>query len=443
MTQFYIRLIGGLRVFDDHGRSVKIKGRKISALLAVLASNPGRSMSRDELAEMLWGEGTNGSALANLRQTLARLRSQLPDRGGGLVISSSDALAVSAGNVSIDLEVLEEAIRDGGAPELEKAATLCDGEFLDGLKVASPEFEHWLSAQRQRVTDLKIDLLSRMLAHQVAAADFRAALTTGNRLLELDPCDEFAHRTLMNVYLAMGRRSAALRQYGLCAETLRRELRTSPEPATDTLRRAIASHTVFAAPRIAPASHAVIIQHSSGVSKMTEQTMRVLMAVDHHAGDFADRLLSIVNQNGGRFLGRVNGAMIAMFPSISAATTCAELLQRKQAWRERVAVSVGPVAVQSPPLHGDGVDVAMSLLNATGTGEIAISPIANRPPVHRIRVADADSPGAPEKSEPLFAALQWAALIGYFGFWMSMITYSVYHLSVHKTHLCWPEFLCG
>lgn len=211
MTQLYIRLIGGLRVFDDQGRSIPIKGRKISALMAVLASNTGRSMSRDDLAEFLWGEGTGGSAFANLRQTLARLRSQLPNRGDDLVVSSSGALTMSKVNVSIDLDALESAIRDGEVSELENAAKLCDGEALDGLKVNSPGFEHWLSALRRRVSDLKIDLFSRLLAHQVTASDFQAALSTCNRLLELDPCDEFAHRSLMNVYLALGRRSAALR----------------------------------------------------------------------------------------------------------------------------------------------------------------------------------------------------------------------------------------
>ena len=174
---------------------------------------------------------------------------------------------------------------------------------------------------------------------------------------------------------------------------------------------------------------------------MTEQTVRVLMAVDHRAGNFADSLHSMVNENGGRFLGRVNGAMISMFPTFAAATTCAETLQRRQAWRERVAVSVGPVAERSPPLHGDGVDVAMSLLNATGTGEIAISPIANKPPIHLIRASD--QPGIIDEGKPLFAAMQWTGLIGYFAFWMGLITYSVYYLAVHKKALCWPEFLCG
>ena len=212
MTRLYIKLIGCPRLFDEEGRPIPLKGRKITALLALVARCPDQEMSRRDLAEMLWGEGTGASSLANLRQTLARLRSQLPDQGKGLIISSSEALALSSESVSVDLDAVHDAVREGDHRQLQQAAALCDGDFLDGLTLNAAGFEQWLSEQRSRVADLKVDLFSRLLGHQVAERDFDAALSTGNRLPELDPCDEFAHRTLMSVYLSMGRRSAALRQ---------------------------------------------------------------------------------------------------------------------------------------------------------------------------------------------------------------------------------------
>src|SRR5207244_2625849 len=61
----------------------------------------------------------------------------------------------------------------------------------------------------------------------------------GLRLLTLDPLQEPMHRALMQLYVDAGRRPAALRQYQLCVDVLRRELDVEPESATKALYQTI------------------------------------------------------------------------------------------------------------------------------------------------------------------------------------------------------------
>jgi DNA-binding SARP family transcriptional activator len=58
-------------------------------------------------------------------------------------------------------------------------------------------------------------------------------------ILAQNPYQEVAHRGLMRCYYRLGDRSAAIRQYQVCAKTLREELGVSPMSETEELYRQI------------------------------------------------------------------------------------------------------------------------------------------------------------------------------------------------------------
>jgi hypothetical protein len=125
--------------------------------------------------------------------------------------------------------------RGQGTPQaLQQAAELYRGDLLEGLGVSTPPFEEWLTGERERLRDLALEGLARLLGHQTAA-DEPLAVETARRLLVLDPLQEAVHRALMRVYARHGRRDAALRQYQSCLDTLRRELGIEPEAETRQL----------------------------------------------------------------------------------------------------------------------------------------------------------------------------------------------------------------
>lgn len=67
-------------------------------------------------------------------------------------------------------------------------------------------------------------------------------------MIVLDALNEPVHRRLMQLYTLTGRRSAALRQYQLCGDVLRKELSLLPEEQTDRLYQAIRLRQAFTSP---------------------------------------------------------------------------------------------------------------------------------------------------------------------------------------------------
>ncbi|MEV8394263.1 MULTISPECIES: AfsR/SARP family transcriptional regulator [unclassified Streptomyces] len=79
--QLQINLLGPLEVIDD-GVQVRIPGEKLRSILAALSLSVGRSVSRSELIDELWGEEPPNSAENSLHGHIARLRRVLVAHGG-------------------------------------------------------------------------------------------------------------------------------------------------------------------------------------------------------------------------------------------------------------------------------------------------------------------------------------------------------------------------
>ncbi|MGH7393713.1 MAG: ATP-binding protein, partial [Candidatus Rokuibacteriota bacterium] len=140
-----------------------------------------------------------------------------------------------------------------GTPEsLERAATLYRGDLLHGFSLDEASFEEWLVAERERLRELAIEGLAKLMAHQARTSATERGIQTAVRLLALDPLQEVVHRTLMRLYARQGRQTAALRQYQMCVELLQRELRTEPEAETKQLYQELLQQRREARERVAP-----------------------------------------------------------------------------------------------------------------------------------------------------------------------------------------------
>jgi len=202
-------------------------------LLAYLALPPGRAHPRDKLVTLLWGDSPEGPARNSLRQALFALRRALPPDA---VRGESDTIALDPSAVEVDVAAFERGVADGTPAALAAAVPLYRGDLLAGLSVeGTGDFEEWLLGERERLRELALEGLARLLAHQRAAGATEAAVQTGLALVGLDPLQEPAHRALMRLSAEAGRRGAALRQYQQCVGVLRRELGVEPEAETKQL----------------------------------------------------------------------------------------------------------------------------------------------------------------------------------------------------------------
>jgi DNA-binding SARP family transcriptional activator len=235
MARLSLTLLGGFQARLEPGGAVGLPTRKAQALLAYLALPLGQAHPRDKLAALLWGGIREDSARSSLRQALFALRKSLAVTDPVSLTVDRDTIALDQGAVTVDVADFERLLAEATPAALERAAALYRGDLLAGLVIDEPPFEEWLLGERERLRELALEGLAKLLAHYRTAGATEAAIQTGLTLLGLDPLQEPAHRTLMRLYAQSGRRGAALRQYQQCVAVLKRELDLEPEAETKQL----------------------------------------------------------------------------------------------------------------------------------------------------------------------------------------------------------------
>jgi DNA-binding SARP family transcriptional activator len=238
MTKLSLTLLGGFQARVDCGPALSLPMRKAQALLAYLALPVGRAHPRDKLAALLWGGIRDESARASLRQALFWIRKALGEAEGA-VRHDGDTLALDSTLVQVDATQFERAVNEGAPESLAHAAELYHGDLLAGFVVDEAAFEEWLLGERERLHELALEALARLLTYQRKSGSTETAIQTALRLLALDPLQEPVHRALMRLYAEAGRRGTALRQYQQCVSVLARELGIEPEPETKALYQEI------------------------------------------------------------------------------------------------------------------------------------------------------------------------------------------------------------
>ncbi|MFN8440634.1 MAG: BTAD domain-containing putative transcriptional regulator [Caldilineaceae bacterium] len=229
---------------------------KVRALLLFLAVEQEQALSRSSLATLLWPDFGEEGARANLRQALYQLRQVLGEEQAETpfiltsrqtiqwnsqasssldVITFRRLLAKSAQHDHLHLEACEECLQ-----QLQQAAELYLGDFLAGFAVAESEgFEEWRRIQQEQLHVQAVDLFHQLTMAFEARRDYVTAQRFGQRLLQLEPWREEAHRQLMRIYAHQGQRAAALAQYQSCRQALQQEFGIEPEAATMQLYKEI------------------------------------------------------------------------------------------------------------------------------------------------------------------------------------------------------------
>ena len=228
MADFQINVLGGLEIAGPGEKSLTRKARAVAAYLALQRGQP---QSRERIAALFWENSPQEQARTNIRQCLSTLRKLF----AGALIAESDAVCLDPAAVAVDVERFEGLIGQDDRQALEAAVGLYKGELLEGLALKEEAFEAWLRTERERYRGLMVDGLIRLVDHCETAKDTGAGVKFATRLLALDPLNEIVHCTLMRAYAAQGRYDAALKQFEVCKDVLRRELGVEPQPETRAL----------------------------------------------------------------------------------------------------------------------------------------------------------------------------------------------------------------
>ena len=201
------------------------------ALLAYLVlANPRGFHRRDTLIALFWPESDDEHARTGLRIALSFLRREL---GDDVIITRGDDVAVKREAVRCDVDAFESALNAG---DLENALSLYRGDLLPGLHVSmSPEFEHWLDAERERLRRRAHDAALKLSASREGAGDWERAIKWLRFALNLAPDDEAVVQGLIRLFDRAGDRAGALRTYESFAQRMTAEFDAEPAPETREL----------------------------------------------------------------------------------------------------------------------------------------------------------------------------------------------------------------
>lgn len=235
--QFCLSLLGPFSLRGPDGQLLEISSRKNRLLLAILARAPGRSMSRDTLASLLWSENGDEQARSSLRQALAVLRKELKGRDGEFFAGTDGTVALHPTHVAIDTDLFLADSVSATRNSLERAVELWRGLFLADIIAPETELEQWLSEQREYFGSRHIQAMDTL----VTLLEGPSRIDMARRLVQADTLREGSHRQLMEAYLASGERAQALRQYDRLRSLLREELGVDPSPESQALRERIAA----------------------------------------------------------------------------------------------------------------------------------------------------------------------------------------------------------
>ena len=245
---FRLRLLGPFQLTDQSGQTIDIGSRKNRLLLALLASAPGRSMTREALAGLLWAEHGEEQARSSLRQALAVLRKELKGQDSSFFAATDATIALHPMHVEIDTEALLAGARGATRQSLEAAMELWRGPFLVDVKPGESELEEWLRERREYYTGKYIGVMDRL----VPLLEGQRRIEVAKQLVLADTLREASHRQLMEAYLAAGERPQALRHYESLRKLLKEELDVEPSPETQALRERILANGIGAPDAVSP-----------------------------------------------------------------------------------------------------------------------------------------------------------------------------------------------
>ena len=146
---------------------------------------------------LLWNDNADDTSLDNLRVCVFNLRKALGDAERHVIASDDRDIVLDAPSFEVDVLSFRRLLVASGSVELEEAAKLYSGNFLEGLSIDSDEFESWRREEAARCIGQALDGLIRLMTQLTASGENQRAIEPGLRLLRLEPLHEGATRTLM------------------------------------------------------------------------------------------------------------------------------------------------------------------------------------------------------------------------------------------------------
>lgn len=241
-----IMLFGGLTCWiGDNKEDIRILTReKAKELMAILALNLGKDVSREKLVRMLWPESNFESANKNLYVVWSNLRRSLSvGESCPYLLKTQNGFCLDSRNVSSDLTEFDDLCRSliFGCEDLvlwEDLYEKVSGKFSDDLLPFMTENQSIESA-RKKYRDQLVDGLVAASNRLYAQDEVRGAIWYAREAKRRDPAREDVYIALMAAQIASDQRACALDTYFECRRFLSESLGIDPSAKVMALYHSI------------------------------------------------------------------------------------------------------------------------------------------------------------------------------------------------------------
>ena len=227
---FMVALLGGFGLF--WGSALLGIPRASQRLVAFLALHGGM-VRRAAVAGTLWPDASEDHAYVNLRQALARLQ-----RTARMVLAASKLELGLAEGVTVDIRhartlarrLLDPAVTPEQSDLDTAAVGVLSTELLPGW------YDEWVLLDAEDWRQLRLHALEGLAGRLAAAGRWGEAVGAACAAVRADPLRESARASLIQVHLAEGNQSEAVREFARYQALLSVDLGLEPTPR---LRRLI------------------------------------------------------------------------------------------------------------------------------------------------------------------------------------------------------------
>jgi DNA-binding SARP family transcriptional activator len=253
MGDLRISLFGKLEIRLSDQFQTNAWTRRGQELLCYLILYRNKPHPRETLIDVLWSDFPPAQSKKHLRQVLWEMQTALRTRHSNsdlLLLAEPEWIALNPNSSAwFDVAEFEQAYRRAQATPgealdmeraggLQRAVELYRGDLLEGW------YQDWCLYERERLQNMYLDMLDKLMAHCEAHQQYEAGLEHGAKILRLDRARERTHWQLMRLHYLANDRSGALRQYQRCVAALDQELGVKPSQRTMVLHEQIRADSV-------------------------------------------------------------------------------------------------------------------------------------------------------------------------------------------------------
>ncbi len=209
----------------------------VRELFYLLLENPA-GLSKEDIGLILWPDSSPQQLKTQFKNALYRLRRAL---GKEVVIFSEEKDQYQFNrslDYDYDVEMFQDQINIGKQQTdhrqhqaFKKAVNIYHGDYLPEISGA------WVVPKREQFWQEFLRAQLHLAQYAFENQDFISVIDQLQNIVNLDPCQEEAHRLIMQAYAALGNRGDLVRQFAICKDALQTELGVVPSPQTENLYR--------------------------------------------------------------------------------------------------------------------------------------------------------------------------------------------------------------